>query len=129
MLPGLFIKLVLVHSPQFLILDPLNTLNFCFSHGEIEISFQPIPLIGTFYKLSHHYLVIACQKLNDVFPKARKVVGFGFVYNLRHVFLDLIMFEADDHNVLVWLHLHLNEVSISGVLVLHFHVNICEELG
>ena len=45
MLCGNVIDLNLIGSPYLLVLDPLDALNLCLRHGQLEISLQPVPLI------------------------------------------------------------------------------------
>ena len=45
MLIGNVFNLFVINPPEFLVLDPLDTLNLCLRHGQLEISFQPVPLI------------------------------------------------------------------------------------
>jgi hypothetical protein len=47
MLIGNVFNLFVINPPEFLVLDPLDTLNLCLRHGQLEISLQPVPFIRT----------------------------------------------------------------------------------
>jgi hypothetical protein len=43
-----------------LVLDPLDTLDLCLRHGQLEISLQPSPLFLPLRKVLDHDLFISC---------------------------------------------------------------------
>ena len=128
MLSGNVIYLILINPPELLVLDPLDGLNLCLRHGQVEISLQPIPLISPLSKVLDHNLLITGQQFYRVLPEIRKVVGLSFIDDLRNLDLDLVVLEADDLEVLVGLSLDVNEVAIARVLLLDLVLDLCKEL-
>ncbi len=124
-LSGNVIDLILINPPQLLILDPLDTLDLCLRHGQLEISLQPVPLISALRKVLYHNLVITCQQFHRVLPEIREVVGLSFVNDLRDFKLDLVVLEPNDLQVLVGLGFDINYVAIAGVLLLDLVLDLC----
>ena len=103
MLSGNVIDLILINPPKLLVLDPLDALDLCLRHGQVEISLQPIPLVSPWSKVLDHNLLITGQQFHRVLPKIREVVGLRLVDDLRYLDLDLVVLEADDLEILVGL--------------------------
>jgi hypothetical protein len=128
MLIGNVFNLFVINPPKFLVLDPLDTLNLCLRHGQLEICLQPVPLISPLSKILDHDPFIACQQFNRVLPKIREVVCLSLVDDLRNLNLDLVVLEADDLEVLARLSRDINEVAIAKVLLLNLILDLCKEL-
>jgi hypothetical protein len=128
MLSGNVIDLILINPPQLLVLDPLNTFDLCLRHGKLEISLQSSPLIGLLSNVLDHYLVVACQQFHRVLPIIREVVGLSFVDYLRYLYLDFVVLEPNNLEVIVRLGLNIDDVAISRVLLLDLVLDLCKEL-
>jgi len=128
MLSGNIIDLILINPPQLLVLDPLDALDLCHGHGQVEISLQPVPLISPLIDVLDHNLVITGQQLHRVLPKIWEVVGLKFVDDLRNLNLDLVVLEADDLEILIGLDLDIKYFAISRVLLLDLVLDIIQQL-
>jgi len=128
MLSGNIIDLILINPPELLVLDPLDALDLCLRHGQVEISLQPVPLVSPLMNVLNHNLVIAGQQFHRFLPKIREVVALKFVDDLRNLNLDLVVLEADDLEILVGLCLDIKDVSISRVLLLDLVLDITQQL-
>jgi hypothetical protein len=126
MLSGNIIDLILINPPELLVLDPLDALDLCLRHRQVEISLQPVPLVSPLMNVLDHNLVIAGQQFHRVLPKIREVVALKFVDDLRNLNLDLVVLEADDLEILIGLCLDVKDVSISRVLLLDLVLDIIE---
>jgi hypothetical protein len=91
MLSGNIINLILINSPELLVLDPLDALDLCLRLGQLEICLQPVPLISPLSKVLDHNLLITGQQFHRVLPEIREVVGLSFIDDLRNLDLDLIV--------------------------------------
>jgi len=120
------LRLIVVLSPKVLVLDPFDYLDLCLWHGQLEISFQSIPLVACLYNVLNHDLVIlSCQQLHLVLPIIRQVVGLGSVDNLLNFDLNLLVPESHDLYVIVSFKLQIDVVTIAGVLILDLALYLC----
>jgi hypothetical protein len=52
------LRLIVILSPKVLVLDPFDSLDLCLWHGQLEISFQSVPLGASLGNIFNHDLVI-----------------------------------------------------------------------
>ena len=129
MLCGDVINLKLISPPLLLVLDPLDALDLCLWHGQVEISLQPIPLVSPLCKVLDHNNIIACQQFHRVLPKIREVVGPSFADDLRDFDPDLVVPDPNDlERGIVWPGLYIKEVGIGRELLLNIVLDLRKEL-